>query len=396
MNSGGDTSGLGLDAWARQFREFLASFGPVAGLAGKPDWSTWANPGTWFGSGAGGGFPGTGSAMPNPFSQMSDSGPFSNLFEQLSTLAQGQWQQLAARATNAGTDFQDWQESLATLWPGNAASFPGMDTSGLRAALSTPQVGPMREHIERWQQAMLAQLDLQEASRVFSGQMNTIMQRALTLFREQLASTTGSDSQPTSMRELFDAWIEAGEQAWAEHASSDAFIAALGQFSNAQMRVRAARFDQINRLAQSLGLPTRTEVDADHRRIAQLERELRRMRKELEARPVTTTTATQPAATRAVESATKPARSGARAAAKKTTAKTAKPAANTATSAAPARARTATTVKSPAKSAPTKAPAKSRARKAQTFPVVAAPQAIGKTARKSTGKTAATRTRTTK
>jgi hypothetical protein len=47
---------------------------------------------------------------------------------------------------------------------------------------------------------------------------------------------------------------------------------------NAQMRLRAGVQKEVELAGAMFGMPTRTEVDAAHRKIAELERALRRMR----------------------------------------------------------------------------------------------------------------------
>lgn len=313
----GSTQGSGFDAWLRPFQEAMSAFqgatapGPFPGGFGANPWSS---AGAWFG--------GQPAAM-NPgwaqgFGAGPTGGPFMSFFEQLSGLAQAQWQQLAAQATTGAMPEVDalgnWRalvESVGAKMAAAAGPFelgpmPSLDTSTLRDALATPPVGPMREHIERWQHAMLAQLDYQEAARGFSAQLGETMKLAQTHLRERLAARAQKNEPITSSRMLFDEWVEAGEQAWAERASGDEFVAALGRFTNAEMKVRAAMADQVNRVAESLGLPTRGEVNADHRRIAQLERETRRLRRELDALKGADAVMQAPPKTTVAEEAAKP------------------------------------------------------------------------------------------
>ncbi len=285
MSTTGSAQGFGFEAWIQPFREAMAAFQPSAWPNGAMPGAAWPGAGVWSGQPMGQ-MPGMGSAAAGMFSP-GMAGPFAGMFEQLSTLAQGQWQQLAGQFSSAGTGdvMSQWRRLLETMAPAVA----GFDASALqrgaalRDALSTPAIGPLREHVERWQKAMLAQLDYQDAAQAFSAQLGEIMKLALADFERRLSERGPSGQPPASMRALFDEWIEAGEKAWAERAGSDAFVAALGRYTNAQLRVRAAMADQVNRMAESLGLPTRGEVDADHRRIAMLERELRRLRGELDA-----------------------------------------------------------------------------------------------------------------
>lgn len=389
---------MGMEAWMQHWREAMAGLaGPWSGGAASTAWPRWpGSPAQWSMPGA---FqPGT--TMPGL-----DAGPFGALFEQLSTLAQGQWQQLARRFTPGAAQADQfthaWREFMQSLPSSTAAAMPGMGESAIREMLSTPQVGPMREHVERWQQAMLAQLDYQQAASAFSAQLGDIMKLAVEHFGKRIAARTESGKTAKGLREVFDEWIEAGEQAWAERASRDAFVAALGAYTNAQMRVRAAQAEQVNRIAQSMGLPTREEVNRDHKRIAQLEREVRRLQRELMTTAPTQSAnaATRTVATAAVNPApikpasaqsapvkpepVKHAPAKAATARTKSTSKSAKPpkrnqsTVTTAKSATPAASKLASTA-----IAKRNDPVAGRRSKPTSFPMVTAPRAIGRTAAK--------------
>src|SRR5690606_3617592 len=79
-----------------------------------------------------------------------------------------------------------------------------------------------------------------------------------------------------SARALFDLWIDAAEEAYAREALSEEFRHAIGALANAQMRLRAAVQKEAEQFCNLFGLPTRTEVDSAHRKIAELQRELRK------------------------------------------------------------------------------------------------------------------------
>ncbi|MGO4779365.1 poly(R)-hydroxyalkanoic acid synthase subunit PhaE, partial [Lysobacter sp. 2RAB21] len=72
--------------------------------------------------------------------------------------------------------------------------------------------------------------------------------------------------------------------AYAEIALSPRFRDAYAALVNSQMRLRAGVQKEIEQASGSLGIPTRTEIDSAHRKIVQLERELRRLREQAEAR----------------------------------------------------------------------------------------------------------------
>jgi polyhydroxyalkanoate synthase subunit PhaE len=79
-------------------------------------------------------------------------------------------------------------------------------------------------------------------------------------------------------------WIDAAEEAWGEVANGPEYRGVYGRFVNAQMRLRGAVQKEIEQSARLLGLPTRSELDASHRKVAALERELRVLTQQVQGR----------------------------------------------------------------------------------------------------------------
>lgn len=143
--------------------------------------------------------------------------------------------------------------------------------------LQVPAFGPGREHQARWQALLKAQQDYQAQSQAYVEQIKAALDDAFGLFEQRLAEHESPGSQLTSARAMFDLWIEVAEEAYAKVAMSEQFQQVYAALGNAQMRLRAAIQHEVERLSESLGLPTRTEMDAAHRKIAELERQVRRL-----------------------------------------------------------------------------------------------------------------------
>ena len=144
--------------------------------------------------------------------------------------------------------------------------------------LGIPAFGFAREQQERWQALAAAQLDYQDRSSAYNALMLKSAQRAYEVFEDKLAARAQPGAQLKSARALFDLWIDAAEEAYGEIALSPEFREVYGKLVDAQMRVRAGVQHQVEQAAAQLGMPTRTEVDAAHRKIAELERQVRRLR----------------------------------------------------------------------------------------------------------------------
>lgn len=176
------------------------------------------------------------------------------------------------------TGFDGWYAQIAPLLSAMplGTAFGGLRHDSLQW-LQMPAFGPAREHQERWQALAAAMLDLQQKNDDYNQLMLEAGRDAFERFERKLAERSEPGRQLQSARALFDLWIDAAEEAYAEIAMSPRFRRVYGDLVNAQMRVRAGVQGEIERMGSLFGLPGRTEVDAAHRRIAELERQVRRL-----------------------------------------------------------------------------------------------------------------------
>jgi class III poly(R)-hydroxyalkanoic acid synthase PhaE subunit len=148
--------------------------------------------------------------------------------------------------------------------------------------LGLPTFGIGREQQQRWQQLAQAQLDYQQHETAFNALLLKASQRAYGVFEDKLRERAQPGQQLTSARGLFDLWIDAAEEAYAEVALSPEFRAAYGARVNAQMRLRQAVQGEIERTSALFGMPTRSDLDSAFRKIADLERALRAVRDQVQ------------------------------------------------------------------------------------------------------------------
>ncbi len=144
--------------------------------------------------------------------------------------------------------------------------------------LSLPAFGLGREHQERLQALARAQVEYQEQTAAYNALMAKAGERAFELFESKLAEREEPGRQLTSARALFDLWIDAAEESYGEIALSPEFRHTYGALVNAQMRLRSGVQKEVELASGLLGMPTRSEMDAAHRKVAELERQLRRLR----------------------------------------------------------------------------------------------------------------------
>jgi len=143
--------------------------------------------------------------------------------------------------------------------------------------LQMPGFGPGRNHHARWRALAKAQQEYQAQLQAYLGQLQGAIDRAFGVFESKLREHEDPGRQLTNARAMFDLWIDAAEEAYAAAALSEEFREAYAGFANAQMRLRSLLQRETEQACEQLGLPTRTELDAAHRHIADLERRLRRL-----------------------------------------------------------------------------------------------------------------------
>jgi len=178
-----------------------------------------------------------------------------------------------------------------------------------RGWLNTPAFGFTREHQARLQALAAAQLEVQQASKAYQDLMLNASQAAFQHFEQRLARLAAEGRKIETPRALFDVWVDAAEDAYAEVALSPEYRSAYGNLINAQTRLRAGIQNEVEHFCAQLGMPTRSELDGAHRKIVELEREVRRMRKHVGTKAETAPPSTRVKTARPTKSAAKTTRS---------------------------------------------------------------------------------------
>jgi class III poly(R)-hydroxyalkanoic acid synthase PhaE subunit len=201
-----------------------------------------------------------------------------NPFPEMFRAMRGQGQQGLDQWIEDASPFLD-------AWKREAGSWLGM-----------PAFGFAREHQERWQKLAQAQIDYQQQTSAYNALMMKAAQGAYERFEQKLAERSAPGKQLSSARGMFDLWIDAAEEAYAEIALSPEFRKVYGQLVDSQMRVRGGVQREVEQMTGSMGMPTRSEIDAAHKKIAQLERDVRKLRDALEAAAAAKSAPEKPAA----------------------------------------------------------------------------------------------------
>jgi len=166
-------------------------------------------------------------------------------------------------------------------WVEDASPFLDAWRKEATSVLGMPTFGLMREHQERWQTLQKAQLATRQSQGAYQALLVKVGQRAFELFEGKLEAQAEPGRGVQSARALFDLWIDAAEEGYAEIALSPEFRRVYGQMVNDQMRLRKAVQDEVERVGALFGLPGRSEVDASHRKLHAVEKELRALKRQM-------------------------------------------------------------------------------------------------------------------
>lgn len=156
-----------------------------------------------------------------------------------------------------------------------SAGAPTTPEEGLRSLLDMPAFGPAREQQEHYQRTGKAWLDYREQLERYGKLMLDAAQRGFAHFERKLAEHEQPGRQIDSLRALYDLWVDAAEEGYAEVALSPELRTVYGELTNAQMRLRSELQKETERVSRELGMPTRSEVETLGQRLQALRREVR-------------------------------------------------------------------------------------------------------------------------
>lgn len=214
-----------------------------------------------------------------------------------------EWMQRAAasQAMPTAPSMGDWQSSLKDIFGAAgqpfAQAFSGIDSTAAQGFVQQwqawlaaagqagagdwrtppymPGFGLQREQQAKQQALVAAMMESAEQQRRYQALILKANAQGLERLQDKLADHVEPGRQIESLKALYDLWIDAAEEAYAEIALGDEFREVYGAMVNAQMRERQLMQEHLEDLCRQLGLPTRSEIDSLGRRLQEVRRELR-------------------------------------------------------------------------------------------------------------------------
>ncbi|GLQ87032.1 poly(R)-hydroxyalkanoic acid synthase subunit PhaE [Dyella flagellata] len=214
---------------------------------------------------------------------------YGNWLQQAAGAGLGQsspWQQPAAMQAFLAAFNQPFPQAMAGLDSASAfglehqwqAWLQAMQRAGMAAGVPNSQVaafGITREFQLDQQALQAAMQNYAQVNARYQGLLQQVNAQGIAKLQELLAQHAEPGKQVQSLKALYDLWVDAMEQAYAEMALSQEFREVFGALTNAQMQVRKLQQQQTEQMCRELGIPTRSEVNSLGERVQQLRRDLK-------------------------------------------------------------------------------------------------------------------------
>ncbi|MFL6655576.1 MAG: poly(R)-hydroxyalkanoic acid synthase subunit PhaE [Sulfurifustis sp.] len=180
--------------------------------------------------------------------------------------------------------FANLQQSVAALLPRHDAPPPaasGTTSSGMAPFPMLPGIGYLREMQEEYQKLARLTIEYVGALQAYNAGVAGVGLRAIERLRAKAAAEP-QEIAVDSLRKLYDAWVDACEEAYATYAMSDEGAARYADLIKAAAALRRQATAVTERILEWLNVPTRREVDTLAQRLHETRREMHALRAEIE------------------------------------------------------------------------------------------------------------------
>ncbi|MGQ0657345.1 MAG: class III poly(R)-hydroxyalkanoic acid synthase subunit PhaE [Chromatiales bacterium] len=144
--------------------------------------------------------------------------------------------------------------------------------------LSVPGLGYTREGQEQIQQMARLVLDYQKAMQDYADAHGRLGAETLDRFYKKIVALTEKGGTITTLRQLYDLWVDCSEEAYGEFVMSPGFQEIYGRMVNALMRVKHQARTLVDEALGAMNMPTRREMNTVLKRQQELRREIRAVR----------------------------------------------------------------------------------------------------------------------
>lgn len=180
-----------------------------------------------------------------------------------------------------------WQKLAANVMPGDHAYHPDNFGQPMRDQFSRfmamPAVGYTRESQEQFKQLGQRQMDYAVAMQAYQTSFGKLAMETTRKFQEQMKKRVEEGSTISSLRELYDQWVEMSEAAYAEFVMTQEYQALYGQLVNSLLGLKKQSLQLLDQGLESMHMPSQREVRGLQSRQQEMRRENHALKKELKS-----------------------------------------------------------------------------------------------------------------
>jgi class III poly(R)-hydroxyalkanoic acid synthase PhaE subunit len=193
------------------------------------------------------------------------------------------WAQLADSVAPWLKMSQEYLKDIANGHLPGGIEIPGVGAAQEQfcRALSMPGMGYTREQQEGLQELAQHLLAYHDALRAYKIAFGKTALESLNVVQKRLGEMHEKGENIQSLRALYDMWVDASEEAYAQFAMSDEYQVVYGDLVNALMQVRLDLNEMAEHQYELLNIPTRSEIDTMQHRQQENRRENRQLRHEI-------------------------------------------------------------------------------------------------------------------
>jgi len=148
----------------------------------------------------------------------------------------------------------------------------------LERFLSVPGLGYTREWQEQGQEFARLGLNYQRALQEYAALFSRLNLDAFERLQRKLTELAEAQQPITTLRGLYDAWVDCSEAAYLDLVGTDAYAEAYGRMVNALMALKRHGRNTVDEAAGALGMPTRQGLNTLQRHHQELRREMAAVR----------------------------------------------------------------------------------------------------------------------
>jgi len=145
--------------------------------------------------------------------------------------------------------------------------------------LAIPAVGYSREALEQYQKLTRLMVDYLRALTDYNFALMHVGARSTERFTKKIAE---QDAPIDSLRKIYDLWVDAFEEGYAEFAMSSEHAVLFGRMVNALIAVKHQGSLLVDETLEAMNMPTRREINTMHLRVHEARRANYTLRAELE------------------------------------------------------------------------------------------------------------------